>query len=191
MRKRSSKLPTLVLMSSLYAFHAQAGVVAPDQQDWMWKSVPTEQQLRDMPLEQTSTSAVTGVTTATQNQAQPTTTVVHEHDSGSNALMWYMIGHAMGGGNNSGSAYQGSNYAPSGGNNYRQPSQPQSAPSKPNPDTSHWYSGGSSSGGNSNTNNSSSSSANKGYSTGGMGATSSGRSSGGFSSSGRASSGGG
>lgn len=87
MRKKRSHLPKLALMSSLYMFQAQAGVVNPDQQDWMWKDVPVKQDQ--------------------QNQSAGPS---HSEGGSSNALMWYMLGNMMGSNNGS----SGSNFSSSG-----------------------------------------------------------------------------
>lgn len=111
--KQRRQLPKLALMVSLVTLQAQAGLVSPDQEEWLWRDVPVIHH------------------DASSGQAQ---SHEREHESSGSgvgsALMWYWLGHmsgSSGGGGNAG----GNNYAPS------------SQPARPNPNTSHWYSNGS------------------------------------------------
>jgi hypothetical protein len=139
---KQRQLPKLVLMASLVTLQAQAALVSPNQEEWLWKDLPVIQNNQPSAQEQAHENNGSG------------SSIAH-------TLMNYGMGYLAGrssGNHNSGNNNTGNNSA----NNY-------TPPSKPNPDTSHWYS-------NNSKNTSpvgSSPSANKGYSLGGFGASAS------------------
>lgn len=140
-KKRSAQLPKLALMATLVTCQAQAALVNPNQEEWLWRDV-------------------TPVNLA--NSANQTTEPASSHHSdgdGNNAMFWYWLGHTIG---NSGS---GGNY-----NTPSSPTSPSSYSSnRPAPAIGSNVSGYHS--GSSHPNNQTTSPPSKGYSTGGMGST--------------------
>ncbi len=142
---KQKKLPKLVLMASLVTLQAQAALVSPNQEEWLWKDLPVIQNNQPLAQEQTPEHG--------SGNAGSGSSIAH-------TLMNYGMGYLAGrssGNHNSGNNNTGSNSA----NN-------DTPPSKPNPDTSHWYSNSSKTKSPLGT-----SKSNKGYSSGGFGASAS------------------
>ncbi len=148
-KKHTRHLPKLALMASLVTLQAQAALVSPDQEEWLW---------RDLPVIQNNQN---------NGQAAQNPSPAHESSGGGmgNVLLGYGLGYLAGhssGSNNSANHRDTTPTRPSSSQN----------PAKPNPDTSHWYSAKPNQG-SSRDNSGSSSGTSKGYSSGGFGASAS------------------